>query len=135
MAAATRIVYLIEWTSLTGRLAVVRSAVNFFSAVGQNDVGALGQVHIRSAVLRLPPCEGELLPYFHRVFIPAELLRELACGAKLGLPPDGLSIRADDLECDQRMRVHHLDFDQRSRDDRNLFVIPSGISVMRPQES
>src|ERR1051326_6832611 len=102
MAIATRIVYLIDWTSLTGRMAVVRSAVGFFSAVGQNDVGTLGPVHVRSAILRLPSCEGELLPYFDCVFIPSELLRELACGAKFGLPPHGLPVRAGDVECDER---------------------------------
>jgi hypothetical protein len=33
------------------------------------------------------------------------------------------------------MRVHHLDFDQRSRDDHNLFVITPGISVMRSKDN
>src|SRR5438552_5474387 len=60
-----------------GRLAEVRRPENLLTAIGQNDVGALGQAHVRGAGLHPPAYERDPGSDLDRGRCPAELLRQL----------------------------------------------------------
>src|SRR5690348_6586515 len=56
--------------------AVIVGAKNLFSAVSEDHVGAVGQIHIRSAALGAAAGECDLVAGLERARVPAELFGE-----------------------------------------------------------
>src|SRR5689334_25173217 len=86
------------------RLAEVRGAVNFLARVGDRDLRALREIHVRVAALDHPADERDGHARLHRLRAPTELLDQLLRAAELRGPPGCLPARIRHVKDDQRVR-------------------------------
>src|SRR5688572_27099438 len=110
-------------------LAEVGGPVNLLAGVGNHDVGALREIEKRRLSLQLATDHRQLHARLHRLRRPAKLLNELLRRAELRLPANGFYV-VNDVKDDVRVRVHHLQRDNRAGDGDDLFLVAAGVAMV-----
>src|SRR5262245_34722340 len=118
------------WLSFWCGLAEVLSAEDLLAGVGVDNARALGEIEIWRAALEAPAGKGELHALLYSQWGPSELLLELLRPAQLGMPPHGLSAFLG-VEDDVRVRVHHLELDDRPGNVDHVLHVAVGVAMMR----
>src|SRR6185436_14728827 len=98
--------------------------------VSDDDVGALGEVEIRSAALHAPADHRQLHPLLDGGWRPAELLDERLARPELGGPANRLAALID-VENDGDVWIHHLNLDNGAGDGDDFLVVAIGVAMMR----
>src|SRR5580765_1303286 len=106
------------------------SDVNLLAGVGQDDVGAFGEVHVRSAGLHPPAGQRDLVADLWAVLRPAELPDDLLAAGHLTLPPDRLAVGIRHVEHHDRMRIRQSDLDNGSGNDERGLVVAARVAMM-----